>query len=130
MRITFSIFLLLFILSACNKDDNFPVADPCADAVVTPEVEFSDVSLQAVDNGDQHGYIIKATIRNVSDSIINGEPTFVFFVDGVPNSVTGSAICGTIHPNSECIYDKYFYRSPDENIDMSVTLDCYYYELE
>ncbi len=131
MRYIFIYLIVLFSFLSCSSDDNGAGAfDICENFVEIPEVTMTDVTVEAIDDGDSYGYIITALVTNNTDTTSQGgQPVINVYANGIPFSSTGSGVCGFIPANSVCELDKYLSIDANENLDMSPTIACYYYEL-
>ncbi|KAA3624116.1 MAG: hypothetical protein DWP94_04305 [Flavobacterium sp.] len=128
----FTVFILLFTFSCKSDDDNAesdPTAEICATVMQIPEVTISQTSFQPVENNNQRGYRLTAKITNNTSSTVNGEPKFIMNINGIPHTISGPGICGTIGANETCDYLFFDSRNAGENIDFGATLDCFAYEL-
>ena len=127
--------LLLIVLISCNKNDDTQdmrdeiVAQTCANVQEIDEVTISNVAFYSVETDTQYGFILKANFTNNTDVSIEGEPTFVLTINGVPTIQSGRGICGTIPANTICDYDNYLPEDRGTPLD-DFTLHCFEYELE
>ncbi|MGB7841625.1 MAG: hypothetical protein WBL21_02460 [Salinimicrobium sp.] len=128
-RIIAGFCVSLFLLACGIEEEPKPIEiNPCEGKSQIAEVTIEDVSLEAVDNDTQRGYIIKAKIINHTNERLEGEPNFVFFPNDIPTKVSGSGRCGDILANSVCEYKIYIWEN-NRPIDFSVSMACVFYTL-
>ncbi len=134
LNLFFSLVLLLTTLGCGNDDNAIDLFNPCIETLSGWEdIILSDFSIQVIDEPDNRGYLITATITNNSQESRNGFPHFVFRANRIfstystSNSASASS-CLDIEASSSCNFSTAFtFFDQEENIDPNPEFLCFYY---